>query len=231
VPEPDAYLAELARRLAAILGDDLVGVYGGGSYALGAYRPGRSDIDVAAVVASALTPAAKDTIVAALRHEELPCPARGLELVVYRLGASDFELNLNTGETMPFRVDHQPDPAESHWFALDRAILRERGVPIVGPPPGDVFDALPRTELLPIVAQSLRWHLGGEAREDDMVLNACRSLRYALTDEWTSKPDAGRWALQHVEETRLVEAALAGAAIEPEHAAAFVRVILERINA
>jgi hypothetical protein len=53
----------------------------------------------------------------ATRHESLPCPARGLELVVYRREAvqstsaePNFELNLNTGRSMTFRLDLEPDP-------------------------------------------------------------------------------------------------------------------------
>src|SRR5881392_1580876 len=108
----DAYLRELARRTGAVLGDELVGAYAGGSYALGAYEPGRSDIDVTAVAAGPLSATARRSIVERLRHEALPCPARGLELVVYPLatargggGEPGFELNLNTGAAMGFRVD------------------------------------------------------------------------------------------------------------------------------
>ena len=43
-------------RLRDVLGDELLGVYAGGSYALGAYEPGRSDIDVNAVVTGPLAP-------------------------------------------------------------------------------------------------------------------------------------------------------------------------------
>src|SRR5215218_3799209 len=84
----DAYLAELARRLRELLGDDLLGVYAGGSYALGAYEPGRSDVDVTAVAAGPLAPASKRAVVERVRHEALACPARGLELVVYPLAAT-----------------------------------------------------------------------------------------------------------------------------------------------
>src|SRR3954447_3224460 len=112
----DAYLAELARRLHDVLGDELLGVYAGGSYALGAYEHGRSDVDVTAVTRKPLAPAAKQRIVERVRHEALLCPARGLELVVYpwataRAGGGEpgFELNLNTGAPpMPFRVDEAP---------------------------------------------------------------------------------------------------------------------------
>src|SRR5215211_4152597 len=116
----EAYLAELCQRSEAIV--HVVGVYLGGSCALGAYEAGRSDLDVAVVTRGALAWPVKDAFVTRLRHEVLPCPARGLELVVY--SAADaastgvepaFQLNLNTGASMPFRVDFEPDPAEGHW--------------------------------------------------------------------------------------------------------------------
>src|SRR5215210_1078443 len=125
-----AYLEEVAATLARILGSELVGVYAGGSYALGDYDAGRSDLDVSAVTRSAVAPKAKDAIVAALRHETLPCPARGLELVVYRAEAAAsgapepaFELNLNTGAGLPFRADAEPVAGEEHWFPIDRSVL------------------------------------------------------------------------------------------------------------
>src|SRR5881227_2582326 len=56
------YLSAVAERLEDLLGGDLVGVYVGGSYALGNYLPGRSDLDVAAVVRAALPPVLKPRI-------------------------------------------------------------------------------------------------------------------------------------------------------------------------
>src|SRR3954454_8894976 len=52
VERESAYLFELVERAQATLADDLVGVYAGGSWALGGYEPGRSDLDVAVVVRS-----------------------------------------------------------------------------------------------------------------------------------------------------------------------------------
>ncbi|HEX6702297.1 MAG TPA: aminoglycoside adenylyltransferase domain-containing protein [Gaiellaceae bacterium] len=237
----DAYLAELAERARTVLGGQLVGVYAGGSLALGAYEQGRSDLDVAVVVSDALERRAKEQLVAVWRHEALPCPARGLELVVYSREAvasggveADFELNLNTGRAMPFRADFELDPAiGSHWFAIDRAILRDHAIALVGPPAADVFAAIPRELLLSVVAESLRWHEGGDALGDDAVLNACRALRYALADEWSSKPAAGRWALDRDFDTETVKAALAardgGPPVDPARAAAFVASALSRI--
>ena len=53
--EAMAYACEVASRLHALLGDELAGVYGGGSLALGDYRAGRSDLDIAVVCRDELT--------------------------------------------------------------------------------------------------------------------------------------------------------------------------------
>jgi hypothetical protein len=180
---------------------ELVGVYVGGSYALGAYEPVRSDIDVAAVISSQGSRALKECVAAAVRHESLPCPARGLELVVYRRDAvqrgtteAGFELNLNTGSSMAFRADFEANRAEAHWFPIDRSVLRECGVALCGPPPAEVFGALPRRPLATVLVESIRWHATAGARADDAVLNACRAWRWAVDGVWSSKPAAGAWA-------------------------------------
>lgn len=212
--ELDDYLAELTRRLSDVLGDELLGVYAGGSYSLGAYEPGRSDIDVTSVVAGALPPASKRAIVERLRHEALACPARGLELVVYPLatarsggGEPGFELNLNTGATMPFRVDEQPGEIEGFWFAIDRAILRAHGVPLTGPPAAGLFAPIPLATLIPLLQASIRWHRDSDVPLGaDTVLNTCRALRFATEGRWSSKREAGTWAAHEP----VVRSALAG---------------------
>jgi hypothetical protein len=198
----ETYLREVGWRVGAVFGAELVGVYAGGSYGLGAYEPGRSDIDVAAVVAAA-SREAKEELVDALRHESLPCPARGLEFVLYRRDAvqvpsprADFELNLNTGAGMEFRAEYEPGPEEQHWFPLDRSLLGQCGVALHGPPAADVFAPLPRDVLLGLVLTAVRWHSSGAARGDDAVLNACRSWRFAAEGVWSSKREAGKWALR-----------------------------------
>lgn len=91
----------------------------------------------------------------------------------------------------------------------------------------EVFAEIPRSLLLRVVLESLRWHEGGEALGDDAVLNACRALRYARDDEWSSKPAAGRWALEHgVGDATTIEAAFEARvgrdSVDPKAAAAFV---------
>jgi hypothetical protein len=187
-----------------ILGDDLLAVYAGGSYALGAYEHGRSDVDVTAVVAGPLAAATKGALVEALRHEALPCPARGLELVVYPRATVEqptaepgFELNLNTGARMDFRADTEPGDIEGFWFAIDRSILREHGIPLHGPPPAELLAPIPRELLLPLLAESVRWHRDSDTPVgSDVVLNAARSWRFVEEGSWASKPAAAAWLLE-----------------------------------
>jgi Domain of unknown function (DUF4111)/Nucleotidyltransferase domain len=236
----EAYLRELVRRVAAVFGADLVGVYAGGSYALDAYEPGRSDIDVAAVV-SAASLGAKEALVQELRQESFPCPARGLELVLYRLDAvqnpspgAAFELNLNTGARMEFRAEYEPGTDEQHWFPLDRSLLRQRGVALHGPPAADVFAPLPRRVLLGLVLAAVRWHSSGAARGDDAVLNACRSWRFAAEAVWSSKREAGAWALRHDAPPIVAEALelrSGTARLDPAAVRRFLDSVAERVEA
>ena len=237
-PGVDAYFRELAARLAAVADGDLVGIYAGGSYALGAYDAGRSDLDVAAVLASPAPQTLKESIVAAVRHEAFPCPARGLELVVYRRDAvrvatseAGFELNLNTGARMPFRTDFEPTATEAHWFPIDRSILRERGVTLCGPPPKEVFGALPCRRLAKVLVDSLRWHATAPARADDAVLNACRAWRWAVDGVWSSKPEAGAWARAQHDAPPVVADALLARQANAQLDPAAVRAFLQRVAA
>jgi hypothetical protein len=234
------YLSELSGRAAAVLGDALVGVYAGGSWALGDYLPGRSDLDVAIVCADALDDATIDELAARLRHESLPCPARGLELVVYTravAGAGEaeagFELNLNTGERMDYREERHGGTAEAHWYAIDRAILAQDGVALSGPPAGEIFRGPPRPVVLGLLGQSLRWHAGGEAASD-VVLNAARSIVYAREGRWVSKPAAARRLIETGQEPELMETALTAregsATLEREPVDSFLRTALASVS-
>lgn len=199
-PEAD-YLEELTRRLRRVLGDELLGVYASGSFALDDYDRTRSDLDVSAVTRERTPAETALEIVATVRHEALPSPARGLEFVLYPLETAraggvepGFDLNLNSGRGLDFRADLEPVASEAHWFAIDRSVLAAHGLALAGPPASSVFRSAGRAELLPLLAETLRWFLREGSLSEEAVLNACRAVFYAREGTWTSKHAAGRWA-------------------------------------
>jgi hypothetical protein len=179
----------------------------------------------------------KEAIVAAVRHESLSCPARGLELVLYTADAvgrantdAGFALNLNTGAQMPFRADFEPDPDEAHWFPIDRSILAQHGVALFGPPAREVFAAIPRELLLPLLSESLQ-RQSGSGRADDVVLNACRTWMYIEEGVWSSKPAAGAWAAGRAPlAAQALEARRGEHDLSPDEVEVFVRAIVDLIR-
>jgi hypothetical protein len=212
------------------------------------YQPGRSDVDVALVVARPLAGPVKRALVDRLRHEALPCPARGLELVAYRReiaasGTPDpgFEVELNTGATMPFRATY--DPAERpvadgrFWYALDRSILRQSGLALLGPPAADVFADPAPEELRGLLVAALRWWLalptpsGDDPAPgaEDAVLGACRSVVRWRDGVWLGKVDAGRRVAAWGGDADLIERSIAARRGGPPPSGPEARVFQQRI--
>ncbi|WP_432824800.1 aminoglycoside adenylyltransferase domain-containing protein [Dactylosporangium sp. CA-092794] len=213
----DAYLGAVVDRLQGILGGRLVGVYLAGSLAFDAYVPGRSDVDLVAV---ADRPAAEDiaAVIALLSHEALPCPATGLELVLYdratlaRLSTeAGFVLNLNTGAELPFKAETDPGDGLTFWYPIDRDMVRQQRRALIGPPFPELVTRVRSRVLQPVVAESVAVqleHLGEHG--DNAVLNACRALRWHGERTWYPKRAAAAWAIERLP----AEAALIGAALD-----------------
>ncbi|MEV7327769.1 nucleotidyltransferase domain-containing protein [Micromonospora sp. NPDC093244] len=222
------YLDDLVAAARDVLGTELVGAYAAGSVGLGAYQARRSDVDVALVSAGPLTEEAKRALVGRLRHESLPCPARGLELVVYRRAVAasgtpepGFEVELNTGATMPFRctLDPADRPATDgrFWYGLDRSILHQSGLPLLGPPAGEVFADPAPADLRRLIIEALSWWLALPTQPDDRqapgaedaVLGACRSLVRHRDGVWLAKVAAGRRLVDGGDASEVVRRAIA----------------------
>ena len=205
-----AYAREIVGRLVGVLGDEVLGAYVIGSLAFGGYEPGRSDVDVAAVVSRPLSRGEKEAVVAACRHEALPCPARKLELVVYaRERAPAFEVNLNTGAGEPLHAGFDPGAEPSFWFVVDLAMARVSAVALLGPPASELLPEAAPGELVAAVRESLAWFVAYDATADNVVLGACRTRRFLEERVWSSKVAAGEWALGRLPERDVVAAALA----------------------
>jgi hypothetical protein len=134
---PRKYLDKLTSALGPALGDSLRAVYITGSAAVGAYRPGSSDLDVL-VAAEGASRAQLEQVVATCSHNVLPVPATKLELVVYEVAElaaphvpPRWSLNFDTGESTR-QIDLDPAMQPSHWFVLDLAFAHLHAKPLLG---------------------------------------------------------------------------------------------------
>lgn len=214
--EVAAFTEAVTRRLQEAIGKDLYGAYLSGSLALGGYVSGQSDIDLFAVCREPLEVEKKQTVAGVIADEAANCPTRGLEFVLYSREAvakpsrtPRFEINLNAGPEMRYRLSFDPASEPSHWFVLDISIVREHGLQLVGPPARDVFAPIPWPWVLDALEDSLGWHADHETLLHYSVLNACRSWRYAEEGLMSSKDDAAVWALSRTEGTSIIDSALA----------------------
>lgn len=198
-PELRAYLEELVRRTSAVCGDRLVSVLAVGSLALGDYRHGRSDVDVTVVADPAPPRADLMALAATLAHPALPCPAAGLELVVYGAGfaarpsgEAGYLLDLNTGPSLPERAGYDPADGSAFWYVIDRSVAHQAGLPLYGAPAREVIAAPDRPTVLAALRASVREHADGDGHlADNRVLNGCRATVHCRTGHWFAKRRAG----------------------------------------
>lgn len=211
---PAAYVRTVAERLRAALGDRLTGAWLVGSAALGDFDPRRSDLDVQAIADGSPPRRELEALAGALRHPALPCPARGLELVLYpREGLADprgpaFALNLNTGPRMAEHVafDAQDDPR--FWFVVDVSIARSQAVPLLGPSAAAAFPEPDRALVVASLSAALDWYEEHGGSPAQTVLGACRTWAWATDGGWRSKGQSAQWARARLADPGPVDRAL-----------------------
>ena len=215
-PAVQRYLVAATERIISTLGHPLVAIYPTGSLALRGYRHGRSDIDLMAIT-DPIGDGPVTDLVSALDHRALPCPATGLEFVLYPRATVvsaepvvGYLLNLNTGVQLPAKVSRDAADDKAFWYVIDRSITYQADKALYGAPPRQVMRAMPFERLLPVVIDSV-----ASARNPDIdlldnaVLNACRALQFATDRVWQAKlPAAQRTATQLPEFTALIDSAI-----------------------
>jgi Domain of unknown function (DUF4111) len=211
---PAAYVEEVVARVKGLLGEGLVGAWLLGSAALGDFAPERSDLDVQAVSSLCLARGDRERLAAALSHDALPCPVRGLEFVLYRREDLDqsagpaFQINLNTGRRTPEHVAFHPDEDPRFWFVIDASIAHQSGLRLAGPSAAEVFPPLPRPLVAGALREALAWYAQRDASGAETVLSACRAWSWASDGRWRSKAEAARWAGARLPDPAPVEKAL-----------------------
>ncbi len=236
------YSEELAHRLRRTLGAKLVGVYLHGSVALGDFTPSRSDLDVVAVASESLTDPERKQLGAELAPSALPCPATGLEFHAVAANtlaevtdAPRFEVHIATDtrsgtERFVDGFGHAGDAD----LVMHYAVLKTRGITLLGPPASELFPEVRRDRVLSALRDELEWGVGN-ASASYQVLNAARAWRFAETGEIASKTEGGAWARSRAADPAIIDAALAHrSAASAEHPAAegagvFVDAVRERL--
>jgi predicted nucleotidyltransferase len=177
----EAYVGQVVERIGRVA--EVRGAYVLGSGLLGGFDPATSDVDLVVVVARSLAPDEKEEIARVV--EELPVPARKLELVVYAAGARppDYELNFPDG-----------DNESSHWFLIDAAVAQDHATPFVGAEWRDLIAPVPAEEVRGAVEAGLAWAEQNEPEDPNTQANSIRARRYLDDGIWISKTEARKEA-------------------------------------
>ena len=236
-----------AERIAAVcervLGETVRSVILHGSLALGDYVPGRSDIDLLAIVAHPLAEAHTAELTRALIAEQANTSHRvDLRVVTAAVAAAPTEappMELYAG----LRPSDPPELVARHPgepdLAIELSVCRERGRALRGAAPADLIGEVPDSAVLRTGdAQLARWQ---ELTDDAphavlMVLTACRIWRFAETRSHCSKSEAGVWALARDPALQAVRSALAqrrggSAPIAPDDIRRLLAVVRAKIAA
>ena len=209
-PTVNDALALLLSEARAILGAEFVGLYLYGSLSLGDFTPGSSDIDFLLVTREALSPPVQEALAALharLAVSESPY-ARKLEGWYFPRAAlrrDDPAVRVPTiGADWPFGLGKP-----SAVWIIERWIVRERGITVVGPPPDTLIEPVSSEALRAAVRALLHdfWvrQLDGPdwLRPRDYqafaILTMCRALHTLATGTIVSKPAAATWATAHLD--------------------------------
>ncbi|VAV93985.1 hypothetical protein MNBD_ACTINO02-202 [hydrothermal vent metagenome] len=192
------YLRDLTERVVSVFEERTVGVWLIGSAAYGGYTE-NSDLDVQAAVAGP-TDSEVAALVEMINHEALPCPAAGLEFVLYArdvlvdpVAPLQWSLNLNGGPKRSPSLSTDFTSEEWFWFVLDLAVVRDLSVALHGQDLVDVVGMFSRDVQIAAIADSVRWHAAHVPDGPSRGANAARGLRFIETGTWGSKPEGLAW--------------------------------------
>jgi predicted nucleotidyltransferase len=204
---------------------DAIGAYVHGSLAMHCFYRAKSDIDLLVVVPDSLSEAEREHAARALAGRSRDRPIAGdLELSVLTVTQAakhehprPFEVHYSdywTEQILARQVDYAVTNSDPD-LAAHLTVVRARGSAVFGPPPADVFAAVPHDDYLAAITADLHDVLSGDALLSAPyygVLNACRVLATLEAGPGTvlSKEECVGWAREAMpaEHRPLVEQAL-----------------------
>ena len=233
-----------AQRLGTIgsqvLGENLVSAIVHGSLMFDDYVPGRSDIDVLAIVDRSLSDSEIESLTRAVTAERAHAPARvDLRFVTRDVAAMPseappleryIELKVAASPEVETRR-REPD------LVVELSICRQHGRALLGATPRQLIGEVPFEWLLSVGdAQLARW----QSLTDDaphaalMALTACRIWRFNEERIHCSKSAAGSWALARDPSLHAIRDALHQRAgdrvrVEPAEIARLLEIVRARV--
>lgn len=199
-------MSTLADRLRTELECQLVGVYLGGSLALGDFDPESSDLDIVVVTEQSLSDASverlRDLHLALSQSHEQWAPKLEISYIprraVRRYDPQDCK-HPTAGETWPFGIGHHDEGS-----VIQRWTVREHGLTVLGPKPDTLIDPVSAGDLRLATVTLLRDDWSRRLLTPDWfatrryqaygVLTMCRSEYTVTTGMIASKPAAAAWA-------------------------------------
>jgi predicted nucleotidyltransferase len=205
----------LAERIAAALDAPVLSVILHGSLALGAFTPERSDVDLLVVVDEPLADGDVEALRRRLDAHRNDAPHHVDVRVVTRAVAASptrdppMEAYLRPHPAGPTRLEGrgavEPD------LVVEFAVVRAHGHALVGLDPRSVVGPVPDGWVVDVGDRQLgAWErlTDDAAHAELMVLTTCRIWRFSEEGVFSSKADAGRWALGRDPSLTAVEQAL-----------------------
>jgi hypothetical protein len=215
-PEISVFLAHCYGELQPLLGARLIGLYLYGSLAMEEFVPGKSDLDVLAVVSNGLTDDERARLLTALAAIPLPSTARGLDLCVGAVSVTrqpsadagwEAMIQVNRAEG---GVDVRDRKRRDPRLPLDLALARQCAITLVGPNVKEVISPVPDALVRSASVENVRLWASRDVFYDPSsgILNVCRAWRYHQERVLSSKRAGGGWALAKGIQSDLVDAAL-----------------------
>jgi Domain of unknown function (DUF4111)/Nucleotidyltransferase domain len=218
------FAERLARACSRALGDVLDGVVLHGSLALGGYTPGRSDVDLLAVVGRSLADEEATALTAAVAAEATDAPARvDLRVVTGEVAAAptpappmEVAIEICPGGDPAFSVErHHPGERD---LVVELSLCRAVGRSLAGVPATRLIADVPVEWVLDVAdAQLADWQAIGDdpPHAELTALTACRMWRFAEERRYCSKSSAGEWALARDPSLAAVREALYQRDVDP----------------
>jgi hypothetical protein len=185
-------------------------VYLHGSLAMGAFDAGRSDVDVLAVCGGPIPRKRSRALGEALAAIPRLPSGHDLEMTLVTeaairtpSAAPSFEVHVSTHEE-PSVVDGH-DGSGDEDLVIQFALVRARGLALMGPKPGELFAQPDRASLIRAFLSDIEWAreqgaAGWEGHDRPefasmayRVLNGARSWRYLETGDLGSKVEGAAW--------------------------------------